>query len=66
MNTLNIVNDKMTTVDFAELTGTDHKHVLAKARKLLIDLGILVDEFSAARLIRGKSTIILELSRKFG
>ena len=48
MNTLNIVNDKMTTVDFAELTGTMHKHVLAKARKLLKDLGIDADEFSSA------------------
>ena len=64
MNELKIVNDKMTTIAFAELTGTTHKNVMAKARKLLKDLGILAAEFSATRLdSRGKEQTLLELDR---
>ena len=47
MKELNIVNGKMNTLQFAELTGTAHKHVLAKADKLLKDLDIQPAEFSA-------------------
>ena len=37
----------MTTLQFAELTNTQHKDVLDKARKLLSDLGIKSAEISA-------------------
>jgi len=47
MPELNIVNDKMNTLDFAALTGTAHYDVLKKARKLLNDLGIDEGNFSA-------------------
>lgn len=48
MKSLNIVNGKMSTLQFAELTGTAHKNVLTKARKLLNDLEIEAAQFSAA------------------
>lgn len=47
MKELNIVNGKMNTLQFAELTGTAHYNVLIKARKLLTDLGIESLEFSS-------------------
>ena len=47
MKDLKIVNGKMSTLQFAELTGTAHKNVLAKARKLLDDLGIRSAQFCA-------------------
>ena len=37
MMALNIVNGKMSTLQFAELTGDRHDNVLVKARKLMID-----------------------------
>ena len=36
----------MSTLQFAELTGTKHKNVLTKARKLLNDLDIQPTKFS--------------------
>jgi hypothetical protein len=41
MEEINIINGKMSTLPFAELTGAMHKNVLAKTRKLLKDLDIL-------------------------
>ena len=64
MNKLKLVNGKMTTITFAELTGTMHKHVLAKARKMLKDLGIPVTECSGTRVdSRGKVQPLLALNR---
>ena len=40
MNELNIINGRMSTLAFSELTGTRHDNVLEKAKKLLDDLEI--------------------------
>ena len=50
MNDLKIVNGRMTTLAFAELTGSPHNDVLKKARKLLADLEIDEGEFSSTYL----------------
>ena len=54
----------MSTLQFAELTGTKHHNVLAKARKLLEDLEILTTDFSVTRIdLRGKEQTMLELNK---
>ena len=64
MKELNIINGKMSTLQFAELTGTKHYHVLAKARKLLNDLGIDCNKFSIQyKDSSGKSNVMLELDK---
>jgi hypothetical protein len=51
-------------LQFVELTGTKHCHVLDKARKLLNDLGIDSTEFSVEyKDSSGKSNIMIELDR---
>jgi hypothetical protein len=61
---LNIVNGKMTTLDFAKLTRTRHNHVLEKARKLLKDLGFQPTEFSVGYLdAKNEAREMLELDR---
>jgi phage regulator Rha-like protein len=63
MNDLKIINDKMTSLQFAELTNTSHKHVLAKARKLLIALDIDVVSVSSFYIdSRGKKNIMFVLN----
>ena len=54
----------MTTLAFAELTGTQHKHVIAKTRKLLKELDIDSAEFSAEYFdISGKANKMFELDK---
>jgi phage regulator Rha-like protein len=66
MKELNLVNGKMTTLEFAELTGTMHKHVLHKARNLLKDLNIDSAEFSAQfKDSSGKGNIMLTLNKDY-
>ena len=47
MNEITLIEETMTSLQFAELTGTEHKHVLAKIRKLLIDLNIQPDDIAS-------------------
>ncbi|MFG1362124.1 Rha family transcriptional regulator [Xanthobacter versatilis] len=37
----------MSSLEIAELTGKDHKHVLADIRNMLMELGKISAEFSA-------------------
>jgi hypothetical protein len=60
MTQLNIINKTMTTVQFAELTGTEVRSVHVKTKKLLADLGFEIDdpnldheEFQVVRCKRG-------------
>ena len=53
----------MSTLQFAELTGTAHKNVLTKARKLLNDLEIEAAQFSAAYKSPTGTQTMLELNK---
>ena len=54
----------MTSLEIAELTGKDHKNVVADIRKMLQELENLTADFSAVRKVRGKEYQIFNLPKR--
>ena len=54
----------MTSLEIAELTGKDHKNVIADIRKMLQELENLTADFSAVRKVRGKEYQIFNLPKR--
>lgn len=54
----------MSSQEIAELTGKEHKNVLADIREILGQAGILAADFSATRIVRGREYEAFNLPRR--
>lgn len=54
----------MSSLEIAELTGKEHKNVMADIRKMLEDLNVLAADFLAVRKVRGKEYEVFNLPKR--
>ena len=52
MSKLTVNVKSMSSLEIAELTGKEHKNVMADIRKMLEDLNVLAADFLAVRKVR--------------
>ena len=64
MSKLSVNVKSMSSLEIAELTGKDHKHVMFDIRKMLEELGILADGFTATRKVRGREYECFNLPKR--
>ena len=64
MKSLVVVVKSMSSLEIAELTGKEHKHVMFDIRKMLEDLNVLADGFTATRKIRGREYEVFNLPKR--
>ncbi len=64
MGKLSVNVKSMSSLEIAELTGKDHKHVMFDIRKMLEELGILADGFTATRKVRGREYECFNLPKR--
>lgn len=64
MKSISVVVKSMSSLEIAELTGKEHKHVMFDIRKMLEDLNVLADGFTATRKVRGKEYDVFNLPKR--
>lgn len=64
MSKLTVNVKSMSSLEIAELTGKEHKHVLFDIRKILEDLNVLAADFTATRKVRGKEYEVFNLPKR--